>query len=280
MAAVYVPPPSVQGPSPAEIEVARVRAAALAEEEDHSRPFLAFDPNEDNSRPFGSVDTPASRPAPRIDERRQPSGASYDFRTGAVPKPKRKRRPQRQALTAIIVIVLVVLVGAPILYLVDAQLRIPGEVLPATVVSSSSLAVAPLPERSASAAQASSNDGEPDRLPSQPTGLTPSSLTETASADEDSFSLGDSSLVAAAELSGPSSSASAEPVAAAALPPLPSDASFASPFDYCTAFGNSDAPDVKKITGGLTELIFNARKKANLSQGDVRWRCMDKAVWT
>jgi hypothetical protein len=59
--------------------------------------------------------------------------------------------------------------------------------------------------------------------------------------------------------------------------PMPT--SFALPADYCRAVNTSDSPDAAKITGGLAALTSGARTQAAMPQGEVRWRCMDAAVW-
>jgi hypothetical protein len=269
-------------PSAAEIEIERVRAKAAADEaaergdhsrfvalnpiEEYSRPFPVVAPVEDHSKPFVPSEPDfALGPIPRSEERRQTLRAPYDFRRGGPAKPKRKpSRRRASVVSGAIVVLILVLIGAPLLYLGATQLQ-PTQVLPAT-------AVEPSVSRPAS-------EEEPRLAPQAelaPVLAQPASAAAApaSSAVADEFA----SLPPLSAL--PSAASSAEPVVAAAkLPPLPSDKSFGSPFDYCTAFTNADAPEAKKITAGLTELIFNARKRASLSQGDVHWRCMDKAVW-
>ena len=59
----------------------------------------------------------------------------------------------------------------------------------------------------------------------------------------------------------------------------PQVVSFATPQDYCASVANSDAPDLAKVSGGVQDLFTKARAAASISQGDVHWRCMDRAVW-
>ena len=291
-------------PSPAEIEIERVRAKAAAEaaadREDYLRTSRMLDSNEDHSKPFVPTEPDfVLGPIPRIDERKQSPDSRYDFRIGGPAKPKRKgSRGRASVLSGAIVVLILVLIGAPILYLVDAQLGPGGQALPALGAPSSSEPSVSRP----------SSEEEP-RLSSQvlaPVLSLETTIASSASAEPSpsaaiSSIAVESPLVAAASepqasspSPSPSDSATSSPASApssadassvapivvpASLPPLASDSSFASPFDYCSAFTNSDAPEVKKIAGGLTELIFNARKQASLSQGEVHWRCMEKAVW-
>lgn len=67
--------------------------------------------------------------------------------------------------------------------------------------------------------------------------------------------------------------------APSSAPPSALPTSFSSPDDYCHAIGTSDAPDASKITDGLATLTTRARTQAAQPQGEVRWRCMDAAVW-
>ena len=277
--------PMAYAPSAAEIEIERVRAKAAADEaaerEDYSRAFGTFAAKEDHSKPFVPAEPDfVLGPIPRIDERRRAADARFDFRRGAPARsPKKKStRGRASVLSGAIVVLILVLIGAPILYLVDMQLG-SNLVLPASA-SSSEPSVSRPP-----------SEDEPRLSPQDP--LTPVLSAPDAAPSTNAAPVSSSSVPPAltASASEPDAFASLPPLpeassstpapvtVAAKLPPLPSDSSFASPFDYCTAFGNSDAPEVKKITGGLTELIFNARKRASLSQGDVRWRCMEKAVW-
>jgi histidinol dehydrogenase len=65
----------------------------------------------------------------------------------------------------------------------------------------------------------------------------------------------------------------------AALPPITPPSSFRSPYDYCASVANTDSPDAKKVTSGIEELTKTARDQAALFNGEVRWRCMEGAVW-
>ncbi len=86
-------------------------------------------------------------------------------------------------------------------------------------------------------------------------------------------------LEATGPLPDPTFEASATP-SIAALPMPPQSAAFASPFEYCADIPNKDEPDLRLIGEGLPpELIDGVRQVTNMPDGEVRWRCMNAAVW-
>ena len=140
---------------------------------------------------------------------------------------------------------------------------------------------------------------EAERLPRGTADLSSVDLT-TASSTEDlgeiGTDLGDNA--ASALSSGPSATSSAS-TQVAALPSVDATAimasnvalssasasssaiptSFSSPDEYCRAIGTTDAPDASRLSDGLAALTTQARTQTGLPQGEVRWRCMNAAVW-
>jgi cytoskeletal protein RodZ len=160
-------------------------------------------------------------------------------------------------------------------------------------VSSASSSAAPPPSsaaKSSAIANPASSVSAEERLPSQALGLPqqyaslppitapglpPSSESASAPPSPAAASATDqfSSLPPIAS----ASSAEMSVASASAAQPLPSR--FATPAEYCSAVANTAAPEASKITGGLAAMTTAARTQAAMPQGEVRWRCMDNAVW-
>ena len=282
------PLPDLAPPAPTYEDYSR--PFVLEEEEDHSRPFV--EPPPEPSPAIGAV----ARIDPPVPPRRGP------------PPPRPRRRAGAtswQAVAGIAVLVLAV-GGTAIALVYDSLVNEGGAVLPATasvaqLTSEQSRTASEAPSVSAAPASPSmeapgssvsasaSSSSEEDRLPAGSPNLALMPSQEVASATAPSeIDLADDPEFASSSSSPASSSSSVAaipsllpPVDAsmASLPPITPPSSFNSPYEYCASVATSDSPEAGKITGGIAELTKLAREQAVLPNGEVRWRCMENAVW-
>jgi len=235
------------------------------EDEDHSQPFVAVEPADDYERSY--VQSEPSFSGARGNDRR-----SYDFRSsGLAPladKPRRKptKRGRARATAGMAALVLII-IGAPALLVLDAQMRTDGQIKPA------SLATTPGPTEKQKPAsterQARLVPQAPLKISTVPPALEAAVGPQPTGVAADQFA----SLA-------PPTAADAAPVTTPASLPMPAGPPYASIGDYCVALGTSDAPDVNKITGGLLPSVVAAiHKTTSKPAGEVYWRCMDRAVW-
>lgn len=246
-----------------------------------------------------------------------PASAIYssNFVLGPVTRPrssrtKARRERQRQILGVVglvglmAVLFVIVLVNSQLFSAQKMAARAGASPLDgaASTPSQPSVSVADLSSSSATSSAAPSDEtalvADPssasfaeERLPSQALGL-PQQYTSlppiTAVASSPTSSSGSAPAPASSAASTAAEFASLPPVSSAssaeasvakatASQPLPSH--FATPADYCSAVGNTDTPEASKITGGVAGMTAEARTQAAMPQGEVRWRCMDNAVW-
>jgi hypothetical protein len=286
--AMPAPPPPVVFEAPQPTPVAY---------EDHSQPFVAPpEEEEDHSRPFVEP-PPEASPAIGAVER----GDFFDSRrrNAPPPRPSRRRRSGTNWASVAGMAVLVLGVGGVAIAVVyDSLTNEGGTLMPATasVAEASSEASQAASEEKVAAAEPSSSSSpsssralssEEDRLPSGPPNLAlmPSqqaSSSESAEidlADDPDLASSSSASSASASVAAISSLLPSVDASMAALPPITPPSTFSTPFDYCASVANTDSPDAKKITGGVAELTRQARTEAALPSGEVRWRCMESAVW-
>jgi hypothetical protein len=158
-----------------------------------------------------------------------------------------------------------IIIGTPALLVLDAQMRADGQVKPATLVTTPGPTVKqkPASEEARLAPQA------PLLMSSAPPPALEAAVGPQPSVAPNQFA----SLA-------PPTAADAAPVTTTASLPMPAGPPYASVADYCVALNTSDAPDVNKITGGLVpSVVASIHKTTRKPQGDVHWRCMDRAVW-
>jgi hypothetical protein len=273
--------------------------------EDHSKPFVAPpEDEEDHSRPFVE---PPPEPSPAIGAIERED--FFESRRKPAPPPPRPRRRQRGTSWAGVagVALLVLAVGGTAIAVVyDSLTRDGGTVLPATAsvaeVPSEAVQVPSEdpPEKASSASiaasQASSSESSQASLPGEdrlPAGspnlaLLPSDASASASAssspeidlaDDPDFTPSAPGAADSASVAAVSSVLPPVDAAMASLPPITPPSTFKSPFEYCASVANTDSPDAKKITDGVAALTTQARTEAALPNGEVRWRCMENAVW-
>jgi hypothetical protein len=249
--------------------------------EDHSKPFVP--PPDYDAYPAAPV---VERSSLGRDLRREPD---FDFRRGG-PVRERARRPARRsnvrASFGIAALALLIAAVSGVLIL-DIPLPQGNSITPVTPSVPAASPASSAPHASTAAPATSSASEEQARLPG---GQLPAftSSTETA---------GDRSVASMASLP-PIEATTDEPTptmtASGELPPVPlpplgtlaavpqtptTDGRYETPFAYCAALANADAPDASRIAGGLRELTASARQSASMPNGEVRWRCMDGAVW-
>ena len=282
----YFPPPELATPvptKPPEIRPA-VFVPRFGLDEDHSKPFV---PSPDDLRDGPVQPIPPPPPAPQ-DVRRRSERSSYDFRRDEVPAryrppPKKRSKAARRRAAIGIGALAIVIIGAPALLVLDAQMRGgDAQVLPAAIEASSSSAASPSSAPSADASQDVADARLPKGGPLAPVDFASEQAAIASSSSNEFAALPPiGALPSGAALTISSGASSEAPVATvAALPMGPKGPPYASPFDYCTALNNSDNPDATKITGGMPAAITTAaRSAARLDDGDFHWRCMDRAVW-
>jgi hypothetical protein len=268
----------------------------LAVYEDHPRPLVPrLDEEEDHSRPFVA---PPPEPSPAIGavERQD----FYGSRRNLAPHRPRRRAggTSWRAIAGVVVLVLAV-GGTAIMLVYDSLMSEGGAALPATAsvaeLSSepsqpgnedTALPLSSASSGAASSSSAASSSGE-DRLPagSPDLAIMPSQQVASASLPSE-IDLADDPDLTPSSSSASSSSAAvissllpSVDASMAALPPITPPSSFRSPYDYCASVANTDSPDAKKVTSGIEELTKTARDQAALFNGEVRWRCMEGAVW-
>jgi hypothetical protein len=269
--------------------------------DDHSRPFEPLPlEEEDHSRPFVE---PPPEPSPAIGAvtREDFFGSRRKEPPPSPQRPRRRRGGTNWAAVGGVAVLALAIGGTAIVVVYDSLTSEGGAVLPATVsvaeapsveVQAPVLSSAASPSSSAETAALSKVSALPaaseeDRLPAgspdlaiMPQEASASLPSEIDLADDpdpassSSSSTADSSSVAAVSSLLPQVDASM-----AALPPITPPSSFKSPYEYCASVANTDSPDAKKITGGIAELTQTARDQAALFNGEVRWRCMEGAVW-
>lgn len=257
--------------------------------EDHSQPFVA--PIEDDYfAPTIGTERPAAADARR--------SADYNFRRPGAPQ-RDRRRPERRSnlrATAGVVALALLIAGASAVLILDIPLPQGNSIEPAKTgadagreasspspsnAPASAAAPAPaVPKAMSAAEQARLPDGQLPRFDSsaKPGEGSVTGVAALPPIDDTTTDAGPS-LTASAE----SQTASLPPVGTLAAAPaassLSADGRYGTPFDYCAALANSDAPDAGKIDGGLKELTAEARASARMPSGEVRWRCMDGSVW-
>jgi hypothetical protein len=268
-------------------------------EEDHSQPFSlpedeqgdawrpyypgtpgSADGQEDHSQPFVPVESSRDydpsyvQSEPSFADSRGGDRRSYDFRSSGLSpladKPRRKatKRGRGRATAGMAALVLII-IGTPALLVLDAQMRADGQVKPASVVTTT-----PGPTVKQKPA---SGEQEARLKPQAPLKLspTPPPALEAAVGPQPSSAAANQFASLA-----PPTAADAAPVTTTASLPMPAGPPYASLADYCVALNTSDSPDVNKITGGLVPSVVAAiHKTTSKPQGDIRWRCMDRAVW-
>lgn len=261
--------------------------------EDHSKPFVAPLPEEeeDFSRPFV---VPPPDPSPAIGAMEREDFFGPRRRSAPAPRARRRRTGTNWTAVAGVAVLIVGVGGAAIAVVYDSLTNETSTLMPATasVAEPASQAGPPASEEAVALAEQSSSSSMPsssaeDRLPpgSPNLALLPSEQASPSS-EPSEIDLGDDPSLASS-LDAPASSSAIAPPAQlpsidpsmAALPPITPPSSFRSPFDYCASVANTDSPDAKKIDGGVAELTKQARAEAALPNGEVRWRCMENAVW-
>lgn len=266
--------------------------------EDHSKPFVAPpEDEEDFSRPFVE---PPPQPPPAIGAVDREDFYGVRRRGTPPPRPRRRRGGRNWTAVAGVAVLVLGVGGVAIAVVYDSLTNESGTLMPATAsvaelgseqsqaaseeVMPAEPSASSLPP-SSSASRASSS--EEDRLPSgSPTLALLPSQPASSSSDSSEIDLADDPEFASSSTLSSSSASSAAlsslpsvDASMAALPPVTPPSSFSSPFDYCASVANTDSPDAKKITGGIAELTKQARTEAALPNGEVRWRCMENAVW-
>ena len=266
--------------------------------EDQPRPFTPLDEEEDHSRPFVA---PPPEPSPAIGAVEREDYFGAERRSAPPPRPRRRTRGKRWGAIAGVTALVLAVGGTAIVLVYDSLVNEGSAVLPATtsVAELTSEQSQPAKEEipssepsSSSSSPASSSSSQAlssaeDRLPAgSPNLALMSSEPDTGASVPSEINLADDPDLASSASSASSSSVAAlssllPPVDAsmAALPPITPPSTFNTPFDYCASVANTDSPDAKKITGGVAELTKQARTEAALPNGEVRWRCMENAVW-
>ena len=250
------------------------RADASYRDQDRPDPPVDADAVEDHSEPF--FPTP-SWPVPIIDG---PAPAARDRRSRrTLAKGGNRRKSRAREIVAGAFALVVILVGGAFFGYIVWSMADPR----ANVTDPGALRLSPA-SKVASASQAS--------VASQLAAKTPVPASAQAALPSIPLAFYPSSAASVGpDISEPSSSASIPATTTVAeLPPVrpnssssmadsPQATSFATPRDYCASVANIDAPDLAKVSGGVQDLFIKARAAANISQGDVHWRCMDRAVW-
>jgi hypothetical protein len=241
--------------------------------EDHSKPFVPLEEDEDHSRPFVE---PPPEPSPAIGVIPREDFFGSPRRRPAPARARRRRKRANWAGVAAVAVLALAIGGTAIAVVYDSLTSEGGAVLPATAPMAEVSSEEAPPASEVAAASRTALPSEEDRLPvgSPDLALLPAQQSATASASAEIDLTDDPTLAAS---SAPASSAAVAGIAA--LPPITPPASFKSPYDYCASVGNTDSPDAGKITGGIEALTKTARDQAALFNGEVRWRCMENAVW-
>ena len=256
------------------------RGVILDTTEDHSRPFepaqwrfeepdlgpVEVPPEPEPAPP--SPPPPPPREPPRVAdpqpwlsrEDRNEHRAAYEIHHGQIRpltlRAARKKRTRGRTMAGLAALG-VLIVGLPTLLVVDHQMRRSGDPDPQETVAAASDVVA---AETAADAGTPAAAGAPD-ISVEPR-LAAGALPEF------------SELATASTIDAP-----VGPIAA--LPTLPAmTAAYQTPFDYCAAAHDVDAPDASLMADGLPdELVAGVREVTKIADAEVVWRCMGSAVW-